>query len=193
MKTWKLIWKIAARFHALSVAAETLGDPEKRKAYDATLKATLIAKQRTKAMDAQRRAARDALIARESLGSSKSNKETLAHKWLAMEKLRDEERARMEALETHAQRTAELIAKSVREQTVDEEITHSKTPPSDVYALRVKWKHEVSQQDLESIFCAFGTLDRVLISSKGRKSALIMYSDVAVAVLTSLYLRAHND
>lgn len=175
--------RTGARFHALSVAAETLSDPEKRKAYDATLKATLVAKQRTKAMDAQRRAARDALIARESSASLATNKEALARKWLTMEKLRDEERARMEALETHAQRTAELIAKSVPEQKADE-TTHS-TQPIEVYALRVKWKHdEVSQHELETIFGAFGTLDRVLISSKGKKSALLVYSDVAVAVFT---------
>ena len=112
-----------------------------------------------------------------------------------MEKLRDEERARMEALETHAQRTAELIASSINKQKKSEEHIPSTQQQTDVYALRVKWKHEVSLQDLESIFGAFGTLDRVLISSKGKKSALIVYSDVAVAVCSSLFpfqIRAHH-
>ncbi len=167
----------ATLFHALTEAVETLLDPEKRAAYDATLQASLVAKKRTEAMDSERRAAREALIAREAgapLGGKSRDEAT--RRWWAMERMRDEERERIQALEAQAQRAAELAVAGASSVS-----TSTETPPP---ALRVKWRNAtVTQEDLEEIFLSYGPLRNVLMSSKGKKqSALIVYATVNGAV-----------
>jgi hypothetical protein len=157
----------AALFHRLSKAIETLLDSDKKSKYDQTYKAKLAQKQRIQQMDAQRRRARDSLLAKEQEAAAQRKKshQPDSDPLQQLHRIKEQEQLRKRAMEEHWSRTTALLSSG------GGSVSASSLDMMDV-ALRVKWRHEgVTRLDLERIFASFGPIDSIIMSSAASTSS----------------------
>ncbi|KAJ3026923.1 hypothetical protein HDV00_011523 [Rhizophlyctis rosea] len=182
----------AEMFHYLSIAHDTLTNPTSRATYDAAHKARLAQKARITKMDATRRRAREDLDAREE--ASKRRKAEATAEAVAraneIDRLREEGARKMRAEEERARVAAEAAVKMAREERVRVESVEGAS--AEECSVKIKWKRkkrDFGEEELEGLFGRYGVVDRVLVSGKGKGSALIVFKSLAEAVsIDGVYL-----
>ena len=158
----------AKLFHQLSEALKILLDETAKAAYDRVLKSKKEAEIRNSKLDATRKKFKDKLEAQEKehqQGLRKSPEELLKT---------EIERVRKQNLEYLA-REQELI----RQELANERNNSSQTAVSGT--LKLKWKFDPEEKDLYtrekllSIFSKYGDISALIISAKGKGSAIVEY------------------
>ncbi|KAJ3179714.1 DnaJ (Hsp40), sub C, member 17 [Gaertneriomyces sp. JEL0708] len=179
--------KAAEMFHLLSLATETLTDPTKRSAYDALYKARIAQKARMDKMDSLRRRARNDLEEREKAAKRSKDEAYMAtvQRHQEIERIREEglRKARAEEEQRRQMSNATLSAgKAARNEEIKKHIEESATVRD--CTLKVKWKHKLrsfTEDELESIFRQYGSVEKVIISAKRKGSAMIIFDSIFAA------------
>ncbi|KAJ3176198.1 DnaJ (Hsp40), sub C, member 17 [Geranomyces variabilis] len=180
--------KIAAHmFQLIKLASETLSDPESRAAYDALYKARISQKRKLEAMDAGLRKARTDLEAREMSAKRAKDKDT--DTFLAAVQRRNE----IDRLRENGLRKAQAAEEQRRQMAaakVDEAVNEAwKARRAQVEeaasvmdcTIRVKWKPKLAAwtaPTIEAAFARYGKVDKVIINSKGKPSAMVIFESV---------------
>ncbi|KAJ3148181.1 DnaJ (Hsp40), sub C, member 17 [Geranomyces michiganensis] len=176
--------KAAHMFHLLTVASDTLSDPAKRTAYDALYKARITQKRKLEAMDAGLRKARDDLEARERSAIAKRARDTdsfmeAIQRRNQIDRLREEGLRKAQAAEEQRrQMSAAKVEEAVR---LAQRSKALETATVTDCTIRVKWKPETvawTVGDLETAFARHGKVEKVMVNSKGKPSAMVIFESV---------------
>ncbi|KAI8911965.1 hypothetical protein DFJ77DRAFT_511987 [Powellomyces hirtus] len=173
--------KAAHMFHLLSVASDTLSDPAKRSVYDSLYKARIAQKRKLDAMDASLRQARSDLEARE--GAAKRAKDTgfaaAVQRRNEIDRLREEGLKKAQAAE---EQRRQMSTAHVQE-AVREAMRHRVETAASVAdcTVRAKWKTRnvtFTVADLQNAFGRYGKVDKVIMNSKGKGSAMVVFESI---------------
>ena len=178
----------ATRFHFLTLALDTLSDPERRRKYDAAGEAKRAAEARRSKVEGERRAWIDELERSER----DANQSTTARK----RKQEDNETREQMLSRKGARMRLELAAsmRAVKNEPKARIVPVAKPDKIVVYTaeertIRIKCTHEVSDSELRQIFRQFGTINDLhsTTSSTKFKLSLIEYANI-----DSAYIAIHS-
>ncbi|KAJ3054189.1 DnaJ (Hsp40), sub C, member 17 [Rhizophlyctis rosea] len=175
----------AEMFHDLSVAHDTLTNSASRNLYDTAHKARLAQKARIHKMDTSRRRQREELDAREEAVKRRKAEATAEAVARANEidRLREENANRMRAEEERRRVAEEAVFSQAREEKGKRDEVEAASPEE--CTLKLKWKRkrrDYDAEEIETLFGRYGVVDRVLMSSKGKGSGLVVFKSLAGAV-----------
>ena len=182
----------AATFARLHAAYQVLLDPASRAAYDASLAALASAKRKREAMEHDRRAAADALSAREEHARATKRAKTMANASRAhSQSAADAQVAATLAQEVAAVRSSSTpstsssapppTSTSSREST--EGVEEKETTP----LIKIKWKQTVEggEEEIKNMLGLFGTVVSFISKPGKRKGVVLMESLAAVTSILS--------
>jgi DnaJ family protein C protein 17 len=177
--------KAAELFHELSEALEILSDKNAREAYDRTLKAKELAKERTRVLDSKRRKLKEDLerreqAAKESASTARSNAAVFE------DTVTDEERLQKEIdrLKKEGSRALREEQELIRQQILKEQqgkvsflqevLRPNVADDSNKPRFKVKWinNHLYDHDKLMNIFQVYGNISTLVVL---KKSALVEY------------------
>ncbi|KAI8910874.1 hypothetical protein EDD86DRAFT_246233 [Gorgonomyces haynaldii] len=161
-------------FHLITLAVDTLTDPQRRKVHDDRVKLEMMKEERMREMDEYRRQGRMDLEKREEMAKRRSDKEEEA---LEVERIRQKTNLQMKAMmEQRRQQTSTIIIHAQRIKKAQDEIAKASTTDC---SLKIKLKdHTV--QDLKQKLSEYD-LDDILVSKNG-KSCICIFKTVAHAM-----------
>ncbi|KND01070.1 uncharacterized protein SPPG_04161 [Spizellomyces punctatus DAOM BR117] len=171
----------AEMFHLLTLASDTLADPTKKSAYDTLHKSRIAQKRKLEQMDSHLRKARQDLNDREQAAKRAKDTAFMAavQRKNEIDRLREEGQRKVHAAEEQRRQmfTAKVDAakheanlRKVREGASVMDCT-----------LKVKWKKkyaDFTKEDLEMVFGKYGKVESVIMSSKGKGTAMVIFDSL---------------
>jgi len=168
-----------ALFLQITQALDILTDTAKRAAYDGKHKARKLRAKRKRDLDDKSRKFRDELDAREQEAERHKRNEDDTRTSLAQEiaRLRDEGLRRIREQEAK-ERAKQEEARKKKDQL------HR--------TLKLKWGagHMFTKEELHKLFGAFGTLEHILVGTKGDR-AVIVYENIQPAITSERAMHKH--
>ncbi|KAJ3300646.1 DnaJ (Hsp40), sub C, member 17 [Borealophlyctis nickersoniae] len=171
-----------AMFHLLTVASDILLDPTARATYDAAHKARHAQKARMEKMDSHRRKQREDLEQREEAvkrRKAEATAEVLARQ-TTIDRLKEEGMRKLRA-EEERRRVATMVAsEKAREERERSEAASGGESIVDC-SIKVKWKRKKKDygvKDLEMFFSQYGGFAQVIPSTKGKATAVVVFTTV---------------
>jgi len=91
----------------------------------------------------------------------------------------------MQAMHEHRLRTDTILEdQAKRDIRLDENYAPSVLDCS----IKVKYKLDLSEKDLHETFHSFGEIDQIILSSKGKKNAVVVFESIIAAVTIFSFL-----
>lgn len=178
--------KAAELFHELSEALEILSDAKAREAYDRTLKAKELAKERLRELDSKRRKLKEDLERREKAARNEEKARAEAKKSYSTGANLSEEQTlekEVERLRKEGSRALKEEQELIRQQILKEQqgkfsFVSSAAPSADVEdtpRIKVKWQKGTSPKSYDSLMQCFSKYGPVLTIVVGKKCAIVEY------------------
>ncbi|KAI8817686.1 uncharacterized protein EV422DRAFT_212086 [Fimicolochytrium jonesii] len=186
--------KQAARmWELLDIAVQTLSDPAKKSAYDAQYKSRIAQKRKLEAMDAGLRAAKESLERREQEASKRSKSDptfmAAVHRRNEIDRLREEGMKKAQAAEEVRRQMFAAKVDGARREAEEVAVREARRKAEDGAnaldrTVKVKWKSKRVEpgagtaEALQAIFERYGPVEDVVLSSKGKSNAMVVFSSI---------------